>query len=68
MTVEQIYSIMNDVTNELIGKTGVVNKDLSNIVDVGTELFSASSVDNYCSKVLPHDLKVCQEVISYKQD
>ena len=52
MTVEQIYSIMNDVTNELIGKTGVVNEDLSNIVDVGTELFSASSVDNYVKSLV----------------
>ena len=52
MTVEQIYSIMNDVTNELLGKTGVVNEDLSNIVDVGTELFSASSVDNYVKSLV----------------
>lgn len=52
MTVEQIYSIMNSVTNELLGKTGVVNEDLSNIVDVGTELFSASSVDNYVKSLV----------------
>ena len=52
MTVEQIYSIMNDVTDELLGKTGVVNEDLSNIVDVGTELFSASSVDNYVKSLV----------------
>lgn len=47
MKVEQIYTLMNSVTNEILGKTDVVNEDLSNLVDVGTEIFNSSSVDNY---------------------
>ena len=47
MKVEQIYSLMNNVTSEVLGKTDLVKEDLSNIVDVGKELFSASDVDNY---------------------
>ena len=47
MQVKQIYALMNTVTGELLGKTGLVQEDLSNIVDVGTELFDATSVDNY---------------------
>lgn len=47
MEVKQIYSLMNDVTNEVLGKTDLVKEDLSNVVDVGKELFSASDVDNY---------------------
>ena len=47
MDVKQIYSLMNGVTSEVLGKTDLVKEDLSNIVDVGKELFSASDVDNY---------------------
>lgn len=47
MKVEQIYTLMNSVTSEVLGKTDLIKEDLSNIVDVGKELFSASDVDNY---------------------
>ena len=47
MKVEQIQTLINDVTKEVIGKTDLVNEDLSNVVDVGTEIFNAVSVDNY---------------------
>lgn len=47
MKVEQIYSLINDITNEYLGKSDVLNKDLSNIVDVGSEIFNSSDVDNY---------------------
>lgn len=35
MLMNQVYSILNDVTKEIIGDSVVVNEDLSNIVDVG---------------------------------
>jgi len=47
MKVEQIYSLVNDITGELLGKTDLLQEDLSNVVDVGTELFDSVSVDNY---------------------
>ena len=47
MTVQQIYQLMNTVTGEVLGKTDLVKEDLSNVVDVGTEVFNASAVDNY---------------------
>jgi len=47
MKVEQIYSLVNDITGELLGKTDLLQEDLSNVVDVGTELFDNVSVDNY---------------------
>ena len=52
MEVKQIYSIINEVTKELLGKEGLVTEDLSNIVDVGTEVFSSSSVDNYVKSLI----------------
>ena len=47
MLVTQIYEIMNGVTSEILGDSAVVNEDLSNIVDIGTEIFGTTSVDNF---------------------
>lgn len=58
MDVKQIYDIMNSVTNEILGKSDLVNEDLSNIVDVGTEIFDATSKDNYVKTLVNHIGKV----------
>ena len=47
MKVEQIHVLINSITGELLGKKDVLQEDLSNVVDVGTELFDSTSVDNY---------------------
>lgn len=47
MEVKQIYSLVNDVTGEILGKTDILKEDLSNVVDMGKELFSNTEVDNY---------------------
>ena len=58
MTVKQIYELMNTVTGEVLGKTDLVAEDLSNVVDVGTEVFNASAVDNYVKALVNHIGKV----------
>lgn len=58
MQVKQIYQLMNGVTNEILGNTGIVKEDLSNIVDVGTQLFDATSIDNYVKSLVNHIGKV----------
>lgn len=58
MKVNQIYEIMNNVTSEILGKTNVVAEDLANIVDVGTELFDNTSVDNYVKTLVNRIAKV----------
>lgn len=58
MKVEQIYSLMNNVTSEVIGKTDIVKEDLSNIVDLGKEIFDNASVDNYVKSLVNHIGKV----------
>ena len=58
MQVKQIYGILNSITNEVLGKTDVVAEDLSNIVDVGNELLSNTSVDNYVKKLVDRIGKV----------
>jgi hypothetical protein len=47
MKVEQIYNLVNSITGELLGKEDLLEEDLSNVVDVGTELFDNASIDNY---------------------
>lgn len=55
MKVSQIYDIVNDITSQYIGTEGItLNEDLSNIVDVGTELFNATDVDNYVRSLTDH--------------
>ena len=58
MTVNQIYTLMNTVTGEVLGKTDLVAEDLSNVVAVGTELFSNTDVDNYVKSLVNHIGKV----------
>ena len=58
MTVKQIYELMNNVTGEVLGKTALVAEDLSNVVDVGKEVFSNTDVDNYVKSLVNHIGKV----------
>lgn len=54
MKVAQIYELMNIVTSEVLGRTEVVTEDLSNLVDVGNEIFNSNLVDNYVKKLVDH--------------
>lgn len=54
MEVKQIYSLMNTVTSEVLGESVIVNEDLSNVVDVGTEIFNANAVDRYVRSLVNH--------------
>lgn len=52
MEVKQIYELVNGITGEITGQTELVKEDLSNVVDVGKELFTASDVDNYVKSLV----------------
>lgn len=58
MTVNQIYTLMNTVTGEILGKSDIVAEDLHNVVDIGKELFSNTDVDNYVKSLVNHIGKV----------
>lgn len=47
MKVSQVYELLNGVTQEILGESAVVKEDLSNVVDLGVQIFDATSVDNY---------------------
>ena len=52
MKVTQLKEIVNSATSEVLGKTDVVNDDLSNLVDIGNEIFNTDNVDNYVKKLI----------------
>lgn len=58
MEVKQIYEILNTITTEVLGKSELVQEDLSNIVDVGREIINADKVDSYVNKLVHHIGKV----------
>lgn len=58
MDIKQIYELMNSVTGEILGKSDLVKEDLSNVVDVGTEIFGATQVDSYVKSLVNHIGKV----------
>ena len=58
MEVKQIYTLMNSVSNEVLGKTDLVKDDLTGIVDMGTEVFNQNAVDNYVKSLVNHIGKV----------
>lgn len=58
MNVKQIYQIINSVSSEVLGKTNIVQDDLTGIVDLGTEVFNQNAVDNYVKSLVNHIGKV----------
>jgi hypothetical protein len=58
MKVEKIYTLINSVSKEVLGKTNIVQEDLTGIVDLGKEVFNQSAVDNYVKSLVNHIGKV----------
>ena len=54
MKVNQVANIVNTAYAEVMGTEGVVNEDLSNVVDAGTNLYGAGdkAVDSYVKAIL----------------
>lgn len=59
MKVTQVKDIVNQMTQEYLGQSDLVNEDLSNIVDVGkTLLSSVDDVENFTRKLIDRIGKV----------
>lgn len=58
MNVTQLHTLVNAVTQEILGETGVVAEDLSNVVDIGKTIIDSDNVDNYVKKLVNHIGKV----------
>lgn len=58
MNVKQIYEIINKVSGEVLGKTDIVQEDLTGVVDLGTAVFNQGAMDNYVKSLVNHIGKV----------
>ena len=47
MDIKQLHPLVNTATQEILGDDGIVNEDLSNLVDIGDAIFNAEAVDRY---------------------
>ncbi len=54
MLMTQVYELMNDVTQEVLGETAVVNEDLSNVVDLGDQITNLNLMDHYVRSLVDH--------------
>lgn len=58
MDVKRIYTLINSVSGEVLGKTDIVTEDLTGIVDLGKEVFNQNALDNYVKSLVNHIGKV----------
>lgn len=58
MDVIKIYTLINSVSGEVLGKTDIVSEDLTGIVDLGKEVFNQNALDNYVKSLVNHIGKV----------
>lgn len=52
MDVKQIASILQIITDEVVGESVVVQENLSNIVDVGKQIFDNTDVDHFVKSLV----------------
>lgn len=52
MEVAQIYPLVNQALAEALGKEEVLARDLSNVVDLGAEVFNARAMDKYVGSLV----------------
>lgn len=58
MEVKQVYELVNSATSQITGASGIVQEDLTGVVDLGTALYNANAVDNYVKKLVDRIGKV----------
>ena len=58
MKITQLHTLINAVTQEVLGETAVVQEDLSNVVDIGKSIVDSDNVDNYVKRLVNHIGKV----------
>lgn len=58
MEVKQVYALSNSAASEALGRENVILEDLTNLVDIGREIFNADAVDRYVRSLVNHIGKV----------
>lgn len=58
MDVKQVFTLVNNVTKEVLGKENILLEDLTGVVELGTEVFNANAMDKYVKSLVNHIGKV----------
>jgi len=58
MTITQVKDLVNSATQEVLGESAILTEDLTNVVDLGEQLFNANAVDAYVKSLVNHIGKV----------
>lgn len=58
MEMNQVATFTNTVVQEVLGDTAIVQEDLTNLVDVGKEIFNSDAFDAYVKSLINHIGKV----------
>lgn len=58
MTVEQVYSLVNDMQKEVLGEESILSENLSNIVDIGDSIIGKIGYENAAKTLVNHIGKV----------
>ena len=54
MKREQVASLVNDATTEILGDSALLTENLENVVDIGKTIFDNTEVDNYVRTLINH--------------
>lgn len=54
MKVEQIFTLCNQISGEVLGKADLMQADLSNVVAYGEEVIGDNALDNYVKSLIDH--------------
>lgn len=54
MEVKQIAELLNTVTKEVIGEEAITTEDLTNVVDIGKQIFDADALEPYAKALINH--------------
>lgn len=54
MEMNQVATFTNTVVQEVLGDTAIVQEDLTNLVDIGNEIFNADAFDAYVKSLINH--------------
>ena len=58
MDVKQVYALSNAAASEALGRENVILENLTNLVDIGREIFNSEAVDRYVRSLVNHIGKV----------
>lgn len=58
MEMNQVATFTNTIVQEVLGDTAIVQEDLTNLVDIGNEIFNADAFDAYVKSLINHIGKV----------